>query len=100
MAGLPALVINRAREILHNLESHSLDLTNASGTLKKGGKVDRVKLKEVQPQPELAQLGLFGGGIDPISEQVLDKLKAIDPQRMTPIEALLLLTELKKDLQS
>lgn len=100
MAGLPALVINRAREILHNLESHSLDLTNASGTLKKGGKVDRVKLKEVQPQPELAQLGLFGGGIDPISEQVLDKLKAIDPHRMTPIEALLLLTELKKDLQS
>jgi len=100
MAGLPALVINRAREILHNLESHSLDLTNASGTLKKGGKVDRDKLKAVQPQQEISQLGLFAGGIDPISEQVLDKLKAVDPQRMTPIEALLLLTELKKDLQN
>lgn len=100
MAGLPAIVINRAREILHNLESHSLDLTNASGTLKKGGSIEREKLKTVAPQAEISQLALFGGGLDPISEQVLDKLKAIDPQRMTPIEALLLLTELKKDLQN
>ena len=32
MAGLPRIVIERAKEILENLESHSLDLTNNKDT--------------------------------------------------------------------
>src|SRR5699024_4456011 len=38
MAGLPALVIERAKEILNNLESHSLDLTKRNVTLEEGAR--------------------------------------------------------------
>lgn len=100
MAGLPEMVIARAREILYNLESHSLDLTNASGTLHEGGKkaakaIDRKALQDLDPQP---QLSLFAAAMDPVTEQILDQLRAADPNRMTPVEALLLLTELKKSM--
>lgn len=33
MAGLPQIVIDRAKEILGNLESHSLDITNTNGEI-------------------------------------------------------------------
>ena len=35
MAGLPHVVIERAKEILQNLESHSLDLTSNKDTPEK-----------------------------------------------------------------
>lgn len=101
MAGLPTVVIERAREILNNLESHSLDLTNASGTLKEGASKTKSvseKLKKLEPQSEMAQLGLFQASIDPQTEQVLDQLKACDPNRMSPLDALLKLSEWKKKL--
>ncbi len=33
---------------------------------------------------------------DPIAEEIKEKLNAVDPNRMTPIEALLTLAELKR----
>jgi DNA mismatch repair protein MutS len=39
---------------------------------------------------------LFDTHVDPKVETVLNKLEASDPERMTPIEALLLLSELKR----
>lgn len=106
MAGLPEIVIERAREILYNLESHSLDITQSSGTLTEGSNQPKVKtpkrekLQQLEKQEEISQLTLFGAQLDPMTEQVLDKLKAADPNRMTPIEALMMLTELKKQLDS
>lgn len=103
MAGLPAVVINRAKEILTNLERHSLDITNKNGGLESeaGNKKKATSnlSQKIEKQPEIAQMSLFNGTIDPHLETVINKLEALDTNRLTPIEALLLVTELKKILQ-
>lgn len=102
MAGLPEVVISRAKEILSNLENHSLDITNKNGSIE--GKA--IKQKEattslsenIEKQDEIEQMSLFNTHIDPRVETLMNKLEATDPNRMTPIEALMLVTELKKVL--
>lgn len=100
MAGLPQVVIERAKEILSNLESHSLDVSHeGNGAIKKTvAKKEAAKktTKQVENQDQIPQMTLFDTHVDPRIETVMDKLEASDPERMTPIEALLLLSELKK----
>ena len=100
MAGLPQVVINRAKEILSNLESHSLDVSHeGNGAIKKtAAKKEAAKkaTQEVEKQEQLPQMTLFDTHVDPKIETVINKLEASDPERMTPIEALLLLSELKR----
>ena len=100
MAGLPEVVINRAKEILTNLESHSLDITNKNGTIEgkasKGKEAAKNLSQKVEKQNEIEQLSMFSTHIDPRLETLMNKLEATDPNRMTPIEALMLVTELKK----
>ena len=100
MAGLPQVVINRAKEILTNLESHSLDVSHdGNGAMKQSAakkEAARKTVKEVEKQQQLPQMTLFDSQMDPNVETLLNKLEASDPERMTPIEALLLLSELKR----
>jgi DNA mismatch repair protein MutS len=83
LAGLPRSVIDRAREILSALERDELT---------RGG---RPSLSGTPSEPQ-RQLGLFQPA--PARDVVREKLEAIDVERMTPIEALTLLAELKKEL--
>ncbi len=100
MAGLPSIVIERAREILKNLESHSLDLTDSNGTLEEGARKKKQAVKKaaknMDKQEPIDQMSLFQTQLDPKVEQLIDKLEACDPNRMTPIESLMLVSELKK----
>lgn len=100
MAGLPEVVIQRAKEILSNLESHSLDVSHEeNGAVKQTvSKKEAAKrtVKQVESQEQLPQMTLFGSQMDPNVETLLNKLDAADPERMTPIEALMLLSELKR----
>ena len=100
MAGLPQIVIDRAKDILKNLERHSLDITNKNGPLegKASAQKDAAKnlSKKIEKQDEIDQMNLFATHVDPRLETVLNKLEASDPNRMTPIEALMMITELKK----
>ncbi len=127
MAGLPAEVIERAKEILSNLERHSLDVTNENGENKESANQEtgadspdgvteagkegtsrnlpstdkekgasRRAVREAGRQDPIPQMSLFQADIDPGLEQVLDKLEAVDPDRITPIDALALLNELKR----
>ncbi len=86
LAGLPETVINRAKEILRNLET---------GEFVRSGEPRLGESKNKQTKQPVAQLSLFH------SEQV-DKirmrLESIDVRCTTPIEALTLLDELKKML--
>ncbi|NNF07174.1 MAG: DNA mismatch repair protein MutS [Candidatus Eisenbacteria bacterium] len=72
LAGLPQPVLQRAREILADLET---------------GLFRPAKVK-----PETSQLTLF----EPEVHQLEEELKEIDPNQMTPMEALTLLLEWKK----
>jgi DNA mismatch repair protein MutS len=80
LAGLPNEVVVRAREVLAEHESSEYRL---SGHLTPGAEPERP-----------AQLTIF----TPLSQPVLEKLREVDLNRLTPLEALNLLAELKKEI--
>ncbi len=81
LAGLPNDVIERAREVLAEHESAERQLTG------------HLANDETRPAPP-AQLTIF----TPISQPVLERLREVDLNRLTPLEALNLLAELKKQI--
>ncbi len=88
LAGLPAVVIDRAKQILRNLEGGELD------------EQGRPRLAGGAGDPE-RQLGLFGAAApspDPCEQEVLAALRALEPERTTPLEALAALARLRAQL--
>jgi len=84
LAGLPVSVIARAREILQALEHDELA---------RGG---RPSVSGTRTDPQ-RQLGLFQPPAEK-DDKVRERLSQVDVDRLTPLEALQLLAELKKDL--
>lgn len=96
MAGLPEPVIARAREILRHLEAQHLgvEAPAGDGELRPVRSARRMR---VPADTSLFQLSLFAQPEpDRVAEELKKRLRQIDPNRMTPIEALLLLEELKR----
>jgi DNA mismatch repair protein MutS len=83
LAGLPQKVIDRAKEILSNLEKGELDAMGMP-------KIATTKMATSKPRPPL-QPSLFSQP-DPIRSE----LKRIKTDQLTPLEALNILDELKK----
>jgi DNA mismatch repair protein MutS len=81
LAGLPNEVIDRAREVLAEHEAAERQLTA------------QLESDDNRPRPP-AQLTIF----TPLSEPVLEKLREVDLNRLTPLEALNLLAELKRQI--
>jgi DNA mismatch repair protein MutS len=81
LAGLPNEVIERAREVLAEHESAEQRVT------------EQLASDELRPPPP-AQLTIF----TPLSQPILEKLRELDLNRLTPLEALNLLAELKKQV--
>lgn len=81
LAGLPEPVLERAREVLFNLERASTDEVGAP-------KLARSKKK---PAPSTGQLGLFADR----SSILKDELLKLHLDNLTPLEALNILAELK-----
>jgi DNA mismatch repair protein MutS len=79
LAGLPNEVIIRAREVL---AEHEFAEAQATAHLSPGA------------SPPPTQLTIF----TPLSQPVLEKLRDVDLNRLTPLEALNLLAELKKEI--
>ncbi len=86
LAGLPAPVIDRAREVLKNLES---------GEFEREGE-PRLARSRRAPRLPSPQLSLFAAGPDPLRE----RLQQLDIDRLTPVEALNLLSDMKKMVHS
>ncbi len=74
LAGVPAAVIARAKEILRNLEKGELDAAGMP-KLARGMRTDGIKPN---------QLSLFSDEPNPI----LEEIRTLDPTRITPMEAL------------
>jgi DNA mismatch repair protein MutS len=88
LAGLPAEVIARAREILRNLEAMEVD---------EGGHATLAR--ERRRSEAASQLALFGGGSsDPAVAEVAKALRALDVDALRPLDALNLLAGWKKKL--
>jgi DNA mismatch repair protein MutS len=88
LAGLPAEVLARAREILRNLEA--LEVDEAGHAALARGRRRRAEAS--------SQLGLFGKGPDPALEEVAKALRALDVDALRPLDALNLLAGLKAKL--
>ena len=86
LAGLPAPVVTRAREILNGLERDELS---------RGG---RPSLSGEGTSPQ-QQLGLFQAP-SPESDLLHRRLREIDVNQLTPLQALALLAELKTQAES
>jgi hypothetical protein len=77
--------VDRAREILGSLEHDELA---------RGG---RPSLTHTATEPQ-QQLGLFQS-LPPAGERVIERLRATDPNTITPLEAIALVAELKREAQ-
>ncbi len=82
MAGMPGVIVSRASQILTQLEASRSRDDNAAA------------IQRALPEKELA-LRIIESG-DPKAEAIKEKLRQIDVNRLTPIEALLKLNELMK----
>jgi DNA mismatch repair protein MutS len=76
LAGIPENVVNRAREVLYNLEK-----TRKEGALKKGGALQPTLFEETEKD-----------------EEIVEKIKDLDLKNLTPIDALLFLDKIKKEI--
>ena len=84
MAGLPETILTRANEILRQLEKQTReegDISHAS------------QEESLQPQAHYVQMNLFTSDTD---SRVADQVRELDPDHMTPMEALMALAELKE----
>jgi DNA mismatch repair protein MutS len=79
LAGVPDEVCRRAQEVLRQLERQELKVLEATA-----------------PGPQPVQLGLF----PPVEDAVLERLRKVEVEKLTPIEALNLLAELKRETES
>src|SRR5688572_26238378 len=87
LAGMPAGVITRARAILEALEHDELT---------RGG---RPSISGTPSEPQ-QQLGLFQmAAADPVAEKLAHRLRNTDTNNLTPLQALSLLADLKKELE-
>jgi DNA mismatch repair protein MutS len=86
LAGLPPNVVERAREILSGLEQDELA---------RGGRPTVTG----SARAPVEQLPLFAAPAG-IEERLAARLRAVDVDRCTPLEALTLLADLKKDVES
>ena len=88
LAGIPEKVIRRAKEILKNLEEHEISPQGLASSLRK-------KLQETSPQMELFEvLAEKADELDPI----INEIKDLDLDSLTPIQAWQKLKELQDKL--
>ena len=83
LSGVPGSVVKRAKVILQELEEGGM-------AIERPGPTARAE-REPAPEPEM-QMGMFAG----INDQVLEEIRALDVNTLTPIEALTKLYEIKK----
>jgi DNA mismatch repair protein MutS len=83
LAGLPSAVVVRAQEILANLERTEFDREGRPRLARSDGDAAPVRAR---------QLALFSGE----EEALLEDLRKVDVERLTPLQALTLLAELQK----
>jgi DNA mismatch repair protein MutS len=92
LAGLPGSVLARARQLLATFEGDRLEAE----------KLEPTPIKRGRARPAaIHQLDLFaapGASLSPAERAVVGRLQALDVNRMSPIEALALLAELKGQL--
>lgn len=99
MAGMPSSVVARAEELLRNLEQvYGASEIVPSKSIRDRGRKARPSVKEAAEQASQTgnmQLSMFQLD-DPVLVQIRDRIKGLDIDSLTPLEALNKLSEIKK----
>ena len=97
LAGMPASVVQRAETLLHNLEAvYGNNEIVPSKSLRERSRRSAQRVLEAAEQPAPAmQLSMFQLD-DPVLVQIRDRIKGLDINSLTPIEALNTLSEIKR----
>ncbi len=96
LAGVPDLVINRAKEIVEELSEE--DITNRVSEIAGKDKVSKAKPKvKKYDEVDIAQMSLFDTVKD---DDVLEELKNLDVGNLTPIDALNTIYRLQNKLKN
>ncbi len=117
LAGLPAPVIGRAKEVLALLEgdgaqlaarltSEGLEQSGVPGqsNARAGSKAAVLATAQAQPLTAQEQLGFFGETVrvevrpDPVMQALAARIAALDTNRLTPMDALQLLAALRDEV--
>ena len=102
MAGLPEAVIQRAKAVLHHLEAHNVaeEIAHEGAESRSRAPSGDGAMPEAKPARAASVApptpALPAAPTDPALVEIMDRLDDFDPDRMTPIEALMALAELKK----
>ena len=95
LAGLPQTVVDRAKEVLQNLESVQFDERGVPLAGRQAGREPQLTLRN---NPD--QMSLFSGpSVSPIQESVLDSIRSVEIAMLTPLQALNLLAQLREKLE-
>jgi DNA mismatch repair protein MutS len=92
LAGLPAEVVARAREVLANLEQKEFDDAGEPVAAHRDREASDARRETEKPDAGGSQLGLFAGR----DAAIVQEIAAMDLNAITPIDALNRLAELKK----
>ena len=97
LAGMPMSIVERANRILKDLEQNSASVgTPAAAANPSAAACPKIgKGKANISAPEGMQLSFFQLD-DPVLEQIKDELTSLDINRLTPLEALNKLSEIKR----
>ena len=99
MAGMPLSIVDRATTILKNLEQvygNNEIVPSVSPSARKRGRKPSPSVAGVtQPAADAIQLSMFKID-DPVLIQIRDQIKDLDINSLTPLQALNLLSEIKK----
>lgn len=95
LAGVPDIVIDRAKEIVEQLSDN--DITEKVQSIAVDIKPDNKKQVKKYDEVDLAQMSLFDTVKD---EDVLEELKQIDVSNLTPLDALNILYQLQNKLKN
>ncbi|OGU58606.1 MAG: DNA mismatch repair protein MutS [Ignavibacteria bacterium GWF2_33_9] len=86
IAGMPPNLLLRAEEILDTISADS-SAKSESGIIAQKPKMKHIKAKKLQP----TQMSIFE-----FDDEIRSRIQGIDPERISPMEALQILFELKK----
>lgn len=99
MAGMPKKVLDRANQILLQLEGTRENKESGVGSTGKNTgaalKTQKAEVKNIPSHAENMQLSFFQLN-DPVLENIKDELQKTDINILTPVEALMKLNEIKK----
>ena len=87
LAGVPGGIVDRAKAILANLEQNALSISEPP----------REGNGNTGPSVKVTQLSLFRS---PAESRILEQLRQIDPETLSPLEALDRLARLKREMES